>query len=109
LRLKVAVIGDRSTVTGMSLAGVQIAHVHSDRESTMDRLRELVSSGDVGLIVITHRVAEELGEELRSLMRSKGVFPVLVRIPDSTGYLPKKDELSERLRRVVGAEIKVTG
>lgn len=107
MKRKIAVIGDRSTVAGMRLAGVHLAHLHSDRESTLSALREMISSEDVGLIMITYRVAEELGDEMKMIVRSKGVFPVLVRIPDGSGYVPRVDELSERLRRTVGAEITV--
>ncbi|MEM2874989.1 MAG: V-type ATP synthase subunit F [Candidatus Hadarchaeales archaeon] len=102
-----AVIGDRSTVAGMFLAGVHLGHSHSDRESTLRALRDLVSSEEVGLVMITYRVAEELGEELRGLMRSKGIFPVVLMIPDGSGYVPKADELGERLRRTIGSEITV--
>jgi len=107
LGLKVAVIGDRATVTGMSLAGASVARVHTDRESTLHFLRELFSSQDVGLVMITYRVVEELGDEMKALLRSKGVFPVVTAIPDGSGYVPRSDELSERLRRAVGAEVTI--
>ncbi|MEM2874770.1 MAG: V-type ATP synthase subunit F [Candidatus Hadarchaeales archaeon] len=107
MKFKVAVIGDRSTVIGMALAGVKIAHVHTDRDSTLAALGDFMKRGDVGLIMITHRAAEDLGAEMSQLLRSKGPFPVVMRIPDSRGYVPRTDELGERLKRTVGAEISV--
>jgi vacuolar-type H+-ATPase subunit F/Vma7 len=42
-------------------------------------------------------------------MRTKKLLPVVLRIPDKTGWLPKVDELQEIIRRTVGAEIIIKG
>ncbi|MEM2192678.1 MAG: V-type ATP synthase subunit F, partial [Candidatus Hadarchaeales archaeon] len=102
---EIAVIGELETVIGMQLAGVKFAHVHSKSEETLEKLRELFARGDVGLVLITHRVAEELGPELRRAMREKGFLPIVLRIPDKSGWVPKSDELKEIIRRTVGAEV----
>lgn len=105
MRREVVVVGDRETVTGFSLAGVARGYVHSSREETLRVIRGLLAEEGVGLLLLTHRVAEELGEELRRMLRGKGPFPMVLRIPDRTGYRPERDELEEMVKRTVGAEV----
>ena len=104
---KTAVIGDMDTTTGMALAGATHTHVHVKRDETLAKLNEFLTSDEIGLILVTHRVAEELGFEFRQMMRTKRLLPLVLRIPDKTGYVPKVDELQETIKRTVGAEIVV--
>ncbi len=107
MKREVVVVGERETVTGFALAGVGRAYLHSSREETLRLLRGLLREEGVGLLLVTHRVAEELGEEWRRMVREKGPFPMVLRIPDRTGYRPERDELEEMVRRTVGAEVVV--
>ena len=102
---EVAVIGDQDTATGFALAGATQAYVHTAKDETLVKLNEFLTSGKIGLLLITHRVSEELGFEFRRAMRAKRLLPLVLRIPDKTGYVPKIDELREIIRRTVGAEI----
>lgn len=104
---KVAVIGDADAATGFALAGVPYTHVHVDKDGTLAKLGEFIASEEIGLVLVTHPIAEELGAEFRRMMRTKKLLPVVLRIPDKTGYAPKVDELYELIKRTVGAEIVV--
>ncbi|MGC8816879.1 MAG: V-type ATP synthase subunit F [Candidatus Hadarchaeum sp.] len=104
---KIAVIGDLETITGFNLAGVQFAHVHTDKEKTLSRLEEFLSNEEIGLILITHRVAEEISPEFRRKIQEKGLLPLVLKIPDRSGYVPESDELQELVRKTVGVEIKL--
>lgn len=104
---KISAIGDLETTTGLALAGVTYTYVHKKKDETLAKFKEFLASDEIGLILITHLIAEELGFEFRQAMREKRVFPLVLRIPDKTGYTPKVDELREVIRRTVGAEIMV--
>ncbi len=104
---KIAVVGDQETVTGFALAGATYVHIHATREETLAKLSEFFASGEIGLVLITHRIAEELGLDFRWMSRAKRLLPLVLRIPDKTGYVPKVDELREIIRRTVGAGIMV--
>ncbi|MDI6819584.1 MAG: V-type ATP synthase subunit F [Candidatus Hodarchaeaceae archaeon] len=101
----IAAVGDVDTVTGFALASVPYTHVHVEKGETLAKLRELFARGDIGLVLITHRVVEELGEEFRWIMRAKKLLPVVLRIPDKTGFTPEIDELRELIRRTVGTKV----
>lgn len=104
---KVAVIGDADTATGFALAGASYTYVHAGKDRTLAKLAKFMTSEEIGLVFITHPIAEELGAEFRRMMRTKKLLPVVLRIPDKTGYAPKVDELYELIKRTVGAEIVV--
>ncbi|MEW6592705.1 MAG: V-type ATP synthase subunit F [Candidatus Hadarchaeota archaeon] len=107
MSFEIAVIGELETVLGMSLAGVSHSHVHSTVEGSLSKLDEFMNKSEIGLILVTHRAADEMGYSFRQIMRKKGPLPVILRIPDKTGQMPKFDELSEMIKRTVGAEIVV--
>lgn len=107
MSFKLAVVGDSDTVTGFALAGVSNLYLHSSKDETLAKLNEFFMSEEIGIVLITHRVAEELGHEFRRMTRMKKLLPLVLRIPDKTGYMPKVDELREIIRRTVGAEIMV--
>ncbi|MEM3421327.1 MAG: V-type ATP synthase subunit F [Candidatus Hadarchaeum sp.] len=104
---KIAVIGDLETVTGFNLAGARFAHVHTDKEKTLAKLEEFLTHGEIGLIFITHRVVEEIGPEFNRRIQEKGLVPLVLKIPDRTGYAPERDELQELIKRTVGVEIQM--
>jgi vacuolar-type H+-ATPase subunit F/Vma7 len=105
LSYKVAVVGDLDTVVGFGLAGATHIHVHSRVDETLIKLKEFMGDPEIGLLLITHPVVEEMEAEFRKLMREKGLTPLVLRIPDKTGRVPEVDELREIIRRTVGAEI----
>lgn len=107
MSFKVAVIGDVDTTTGFALAGASYVHVHTKKEETLAKLSELLATEGIGLVLITHSIAEELGAEFRRAIRTKKLLPVVLRIPDKTGYMPAVDELYDLIKRTVGAEIVV--
>ncbi len=104
---KIAVVGDQDTVTGFALAGATYTHIYTTKEEALAKLGEFLASDEIGLVLITHRIVEELGYEFRRMMRAKRLLPLVLRISDKTGYVPKVDELREIIKRTVGAEIMV--
>lgn len=107
MSFKIAVVGDQDTVTGFALAGATYACVHTTKEETMGKLGEFITSDEIGLVLITHRVAEELGHDFLWMIRTKRLLPLVLRIPDKTGYVSKVDELREIIKRTVGVEIRI--
>ncbi len=109
MSFKIAAIGDRDTAVGLSLAGTSYIHIHTAKDSTLARLNEFLTNKEIGIVLITHRVVDELGLEFSLLIHRKRLLPLVLRIPDKTGYAPKVDELREIIRRTVGAEVIVKG
>lgn len=101
----IVVIGDIDTVVGFRLAGIKDYLVHTDSGETERFIRETLQR-DVGVVIITDRVAAEVSDLLGRLRSEKGrVKPIFVEIPDKRGPIVTEDRLQHLVRRVVGAEI----
>jgi vacuolar-type H+-ATPase subunit F/Vma7 len=106
--MEIALIGDRHTVHGFRLAGIRRAFLIDEIRTGDIRalLRELFS-GEIAVMLITERVAEELGELLEEATRfKKGIIPILVEIPDSGGpMVTRPDPIRTLIKKTVGFEI----
>ena len=106
--MEIAVIGDRHAVHGFRLAGIRRAFsIDEARKGDMRALLRELFSGDVALMLITERVAEELSGPLEEAMRfKKGIMPILIEIPDSGGPLAMRpDPIRALIKKTVGFEI----
>ena len=106
--MEIALIGDRHTVYGFRLAGIRKTFpIEEIREQGIsEALKDLFGPG-IALLLVTERVAEELGDKLEEANRfKKGMLPVIVVIPDSSGPMIKKiDPIRELIKRTVGFEM----
>jgi vacuolar-type H+-ATPase subunit F/Vma7 len=107
LSYKIAVIGDIETAAGFALAGVRHVYIHERKEETLAKLDEFFADENMSLVIITYPIADELGSEFKEKMRTKGLLPIILKVPDKTGVVPKVDELRELIKRTVGAEVVV--
>ncbi|AFK21934.1 V-type ATP synthase subunit F [Pyrococcus sp. ST04] len=102
--MKVVVMGDSDTVVGFKLAGVHEVYEFDYSELSIERarnkLRELVEREDVGIILITERLAEKIGE------LPEVNLPIILQIPDKFGSIYGEELLKEIVRRAIGVEIK---
>ncbi len=94
-------------MTGFALAGATYTHIFKTKEETLVKLGEFLASDEIGLVLITHRIAEKLGPDFRRMVQTKRLLPLVLRIPDKTGYAPEVDELREIIKRTVGVEIMI--
>jgi len=101
---EVVVIGDEDTVTGFRLAGIRNTLVHEEASKTEAYIWRVLEK-DVGVVIITERVAEQVRDLLDRIRREKArVKPVFVEIPDKRGPMGE-DRLRELVRRIIGTEI----
>jgi V/A-type H+-transporting ATPase subunit F len=101
--MKIAVLGDRDTALGFRLAGAHEVYVFEenplDIERLRNKLRELVERDDIGIILITERLAEKV--ELPDVK-----LPIILQVPDKFGSRLGEKALREIVRRAIGVELK---
>ncbi|ACS90844.1 MULTISPECIES: V-type ATP synthase subunit F [Thermococcus] len=101
--MKIVVLGDKDTVLGFRLAGVHETYSFEDTTHEIERVRnkimELIEREDVGVILITERLAQRV--EIPDV-----AFPIILQIPDKYGSLYGEEQLREIVRRAIGVEIK---
>lgn len=104
--MKIGVIGDFETVTGFRLAGIKDAYEVEELSEAVDLLKGIVKNEEIGLIIITEKIADDIRDEIKELFE-KRITPLLVEIPDKNGPIEKKrDPIKELIRRAVGVEVK---
>ncbi|BAD85790.1 archaeal/vacuolar-type H+-ATPase, subunit F [Thermococcus kodakarensis KOD1] len=101
--MKIAVLGDSDTVLGFRLAGVHEAYAFEetplDIERLKNKLNELIEREDVGIILITERLAEKV--EIPDVK-----LPIILQVPDKSGSKLGEKALREIVRRAIGVELK---
>lgn len=103
--MKIGVVGDSDTVTGFRLAGIGEAHEVKEPREVVKTLKKLMKE-DVGLIIITERLADQVRDETSMLMEGK-TFPLIVEIPDKRGPIEGKvDPIMALIKKAVGVDIK---
>eukprot|EP00933_Yihiella_yeosuensis_P052154 TRINITY_DN50167_c0_g1_i1.p2 TRINITY_DN50167_c0_g1~~TRINITY_DN50167_c0_g1_i1.p2 ORF type:complete len:135 (-),score=41.11 TRINITY_DN50167_c0_g1_i1:532-936(-) len=107
--LKVGLIGDEETVTGMVLAG--IGHVDGQgrknfmavdskthRKDIDEKFKDLTSRKDIAMVVITQNCADEIRATIEEYNKSGKVVPTVMEIPQNGAvWDPKKDSIMQRV------------
>jgi len=107
--MKISVVGDLTTITGFRLAGVKDTYEIDEPGRAVSTLKELLKDENIGLIIISEKIADEIREDIEML--TEGRFtPIVVEIPDKRGPIEKKvDPIKELVKKAVGVEIKLGG
>ncbi|MEF8835262.1 MAG: V-type ATP synthase subunit F [Candidatus Thermoplasmatota archaeon] len=105
--MKVVVIGKKDMTVGFSLAGVNEAYTPENDYEAKKRIDKLLETPDVGVILLSESIAEDIREHLQQKKKNKeDVYPVIVEIPDKEGAVEdKEDPLKGKIKRAVGIDI----
>ena len=101
--MKFFVIGDSDTVLGFSLAGIDGQVVETPEESSA-ALKEAFQKEDMGVIVITERVAGQIRHEVDQFIY-KTTFPLIIEIPDRHGPVTGRGSIRDMIRAAVGIHL----
>jgi len=97
------VIGSQDAVWGFALAGVkgQIVGTADELNAALDTA---ISSGEVGIVLITEDVANLARQRVNKLV-ARSLSPLFVEIPGPEGPNPDRPSLSELVRQTIGVKI----
>ena len=103
---KIAVIGDRDTVTGFQMVGIHAYSIPKTPDDIINSLHEFFRDPKMGLILISEPLAILVEDTILEL--SEAPIPVILLIPDRKGPTGAYEAiLKELVRRAVGIEINV--
>lgn len=91
--METLVIGDRATCLAFSLGGIATRRV-KNRTQASEALRFAVHSEEIGLVMITEKVAALIRSEVDTIVYSRH-RPLVVEIPDTSGPLPGRPSAGE--------------
>ena len=97
------VIADEDTVLGFELAGVE-GHSVANPDQADRAFDTALEDPEIGIIVITERVAELIRLKVDRYLFSEQ-FPLILEIPDRNGKLEGKPDLREMVNRTIGISV----
>lgn len=102
--MKFFLISDNiDTQIGMRLVGVKGVVVH-EKEEVLSILKDVEKRKDIGIILMTEKIAELVPEEVHRLRVSKSL-PLVTLIPDRHGSRRPKDFITSYVREAIGVKI----
>ena len=101
--MKFYCIADADTVRGFRLAGVAGEAVDSPAEAR-DALARAARRADLGIVIMTDRVAGDIRDEVEAL-RLERPRPLVVEVPGPDGPMPGRRTLREFVQEAVGIRI----
>ena len=97
------VIGDDDTVLGFGMVGVRGAAV-MDADQAETAFRQALQDRDVGILIITERIAELIRPLVDRFVFSER-FPLVVEIPDRGGPIEGKPGIREMVNEAIGVKL----
>ena len=93
---------NRDTIVGMRLANIE-GVLAQTRDEMIASFNTAVEDKDIGIIIVTEKIFEEMKEELLELKRA-GSTQLVVTIPDRTG-LQDKNFIMRYIKESIGIKI----
>lgn len=91
------------TFVGMKMAGIPGIVLH-EKEEIIKKIQELKQDKDIGIIVVTEKIAALVPELVNEIKLSKE-RPLLVEIPDRHGSGKGKDSIVRYVKESIGLKI----
>ena len=101
--MKFFLIGDEYTVLGYSLIGIHGVVVENPEEAA-NALSAATQDTDVGIILITQRVAAEIKSQVDSA-RLEMSIPIVLEIPDRQGTMEDRESAMSVVQRLIGIKV----
>jgi len=101
--MKFFLIGDEYTVLGYSLVGIHGVVVKDPQEAT-DAMNIATKDPDIGVILITQRIASKI-KHLVELARLEMSTPIVLEIPDRQGPIEDRESALSVVQRLIGIKV----
>lgn len=99
--MKIAVVGDLDMTMGFRLAGLVDIYEVKNADEALEAIKDLDSRDDIGLIITSERIGEEIRDNI------SGLTKFIVEIPDKDGRIVREhDPVKVLVRKAVGIELK---
>ncbi|MFH1306392.1 MAG: V-type ATP synthase subunit F [Candidatus Micrarchaeota archaeon] len=100
----IAAIGDDSLLSGFKLAGVRNLHYATNPKEEEETLVKLMKQKDVGIIIISEQLLEEIDLRLKRKVED-AAKPVVIAVPGRSGPMEQTESLAKLIKRALGFDI----
>jgi len=103
--MRIIVIGDNEFITGFRLAGVKDTYECNDAWRAKGILEKIKDMNNVAIVIIPRSISGEIREFLNDWKCEKGIYPVILEIPDGKETREFEDPMRELVKRAIGIDI----
>lgn len=98
------VLADKNTVQVFRLAGFrgEVAETEADARALFE---ELLKIEDLGLLIVTEKVAKYIGEEKVAEIETSRHFPLILTIPDRGGHMQDAEDIIKKVQKSIGIKV----
>ena len=105
--MKIAIVADVDTVNCFKLAGLEQGYVVKNAEEAERRIRELIETPNLALIIVTDHIANRIRATISEVTEEQD-FPLIISVPSISGSPPLAvDPINELIKRKTGIELKL--
>lgn len=102
--MKAYLISDNTdSLEGLKITGINGCVVH-EREEIIEVLDKVKKDKQIGIIIVTEKIAMLIEDEIREIKLSKET-PLIVEIPDRHGSIKGKDSILRYVNESIGLKI----
>lgn len=102
--MKAFLISDNvDTSVGLKVAGIKSIVLHN-REEILNKINELKKDREIGIVILTEKIAKLVEERVKELKLSKEI-PLIVEIPDRHGTIKGQDSIIRYVKESIGIKI----
>jgi len=102
--MRIIVVGDRDMINGFQLAGIKDSYEAEDPWKMKEILNEIKYMKDVAIVIISRRMAHEIRDYLNEWKKEKGIYPIILEIPDKK-EVEVEDPMRSLVKRAIGIDI----
>ena len=91
------------TFVGMKMVGMEGIVLH-EKEETIEKIEQLENDKEIGIIIITEKIALLIPDEVNRIKLSKE-RPLIVEIPDRHGWSKGSDSILRYVKEAIGLKL----
>ncbi len=103
--MKVVAVGDIDFIAGFQLAGVKEVYESNDASKAKNTLEKIKERKDVAIVLIQRKFAKELRNYINEWKFNKGIYPIILELPDHKDNEEYEDPMSEIIKRAIGVDL----
>ncbi len=96
--MRIVAVTDPDTALAFRLCGFETFSVGQADPAPI--LKDVANRKDIGLVLVTERIAKKAGETFEELLSEKTI-PLFVEIPDTKGPLEKRKSVAEKMAAII--------
>ena len=103
--MRIIAVGDLDFIAGFQLAGVKDVYEAEDSWKMKNALEIVKDMQDVAIVILQRRYAKDIRGYIDEWKNNKGIYPVILELPDHREKGAYEDPMHDVIRRAIGIDL----